>query len=310
MTANMPSAIAVAPSDHLWSESVGAAVLRGGGNLVSVEEARGLIWLSKGEANITEVLHPGIEWVQLRAAGVEQWIANKEINDSRIFTSARGVYNQAVAEHVVALLFSACRRIATCARAQTWDPVRGAGGMLRGSTVGILGAGGVGEEVIRCLEPFGVRVIAVTRSGRDVPGAANSLSASALDQFWPALDFLVISAPSTAETAAMVGAAALAALPRHAWVINVARGALLDTSALVAALKNEQIGGAALDVTDPEPLPDGHELWLLPNVIITPHVANPKSVHLARLEERIEENVRRFIAGEQLLGVVDLAAGY
>jgi D-3-phosphoglycerate dehydrogenase len=99
-------------------------------------------------------------------------------------------------------------------------------------------------------------------------------------------------------------------MPSHAWIVNVARGSLIDTEALVAALQAGQIGGAALDVTDPEPLPDGHPLWTAPNTIITPHVANPQGAMMRHLAERVRENVRRFAAGEDLLAPIDPEAGY
>lgn len=307
---DMSRPIAVAPREHPWHASVCEVVEQAGGTLVSVEEARGLVWLAKGEQSLHDVLHPDIEWVQLRAAGVERWIQSGEIDDKRVFTAARGVYSQAVAEHVLALILAASRRLHVCARATHWDAQGGAGGMLRGATVGILGAGGVGREVIDHLAPFGVNIVAATRSGRQVPGADRSLSVDQLDKLWPAVDYLVVSAPATEDTTALVGAEQLRALPGHAWLINVARGSLVDTEALVKALRTGEIAGAALDVTEPEPLPDGHPLWELPNVLITPHVANPKSSHQMRLEERIAENVRRFVSGDELLGVVDLSVGY
>jgi D-3-phosphoglycerate dehydrogenase len=108
----------------------------------------------------------------------------------------------------------------------------------------------------------------------------------------------------------LVGAAELRAMPEHAWIVNVARGSLIDTDALVEALHAGAIGGAALDVTDPEPLPDGHPLWSAPNALITPHVANPPSAMMRHLAERVRENVRRFAAGDELLAPIDPDAGY
>lgn len=301
--------IAVGPVGHPWHGGAVDAVRRGGATIAEIAEAEALIWLGLSEDDLGAVLHSGIRWVQLGSAGVEVWINRGEIDGQRVFTSARGAYSQAVGEHTVALIFTAARRLHVCARARSWDAQAGEGRLLRGSTVGIIGTGGIGTEVIRYLTPFEVRFLAVTRSGRDIPGA-ESLPASRMDEVWPQVDYLVISAPATVETAGLIGRRELAAMPNHAWIVNVARGLLVDTEALVEALRDGSIGGAALDVTDPEPLPDDHPLWDLPNVLITPHVANPTTGLRICLEERIEANVARFVRGEPLLGIVDLVAGY
>ncbi|WP_345714029.1 NAD(P)-dependent oxidoreductase, partial [Kineococcus glutinatus] len=129
-------------------------------------------------------------------------------------------------------------------------------------------------------------------------------------EIWDRADHVVIAAPATAETGALVGAAELERLGPSGWVVNIARGSLVDTGALVAALEAGTIGGAALDVTDPEPLPEDHPLWRQPRAVITPHVANPPQLQRPALLRRIEDNVRRRARGEELLGPVDVAAGY
>jgi phosphoglycerate dehydrogenase-like enzyme len=174
----------------------------------------------------------------------------------------------------------------------------------------ILGAGGIGSALIRLLEPFDARVLAVTRSGREVPAAAESYAVEETGELWPEGDYFVVAAPATAATGKMIGARELEAMQEHAWVVNVARGSLIDTDALVEALAVGSIGGAALDVTDPEPLPEGHPLWSEPRALITPHSANPPDALVRRLAERVEENVSRFMAGEELIGVIDVEAGY
>ena len=152
--------------------------------------------------------------------------------------------------------------------------------------------------------------MAVTYSGRDVPGATESFSSDRADELWPEGDFFVIAAPATADTSKMIGARQLAAMQSHAWVVNVARGSLIDTDALVEALAADSIEGAALDVTDPESLPDGHPLWTEPRALITPHSANPPDALVRRLVKRVEENVSRYVAGKDLIGVIDVEAGY
>ena len=159
----------------------------------------------------------------------------------------------------------------------------------------IIGTGSIGRALIELLEPFRVEVLAVTRRGRD-----GTIPIDRVGEVWPHADFVVIAAPSTPATRHLVGAAELAAMRQDAWLVNVARGSLVDTDALVAALAAGEIGGAALDVTDPEPLPDGHPLWTEPRALITPHVANPDATLRLYLASLVRENVRRFAAGEPL----------
>ena len=310
MTTTRQAQIAVAPTSSPAHEAICAAVIRGGGQLTALADAEALVWLGKTGDDLRPLLHPGIRWVQLRAAGVETWLASGEIDDRRLFTSAAGIYAPNVAEHVLALMLAASRQLHVCARASTWNAKAGEGKVLHGATVGIVGAGGIGRAVIRLLEPFAVEIIAVTRSGRAVPGAARSLAAKDVAEIWPVADYLVLAAPATEQTRRLVDAPALAAMQKDAWIVNVARGSLVDTAALVTALEEGRIGGAALDVTDPEPLPGGHPLWRLPNVIVTPHVANPIPSRLARLADHVAANVRRLVEGKEPLGKVDLAVGY
>ena len=178
------------------------------------------------------------------------------------------------------------------------------------ATVAIGGAGGIGSAMIPALRGLGAEVLAVTRRGLPVEGAARTLPADRVDEVFAAADHVVLAAPATAATRALVGAEQLAALGAQGWLVNIARGSLVDTDALVAALAAGTIAGAALDVTDPEPLPDGHPLWSEPRCIVTPHSTNPTPLRDAALAERVTENVRRFAAGEDLLGPVDPERGY
>jgi phosphoglycerate dehydrogenase-like enzyme len=179
---------------------------------------------------------------------------------------------------------------------------------LEGATVAIVGAGGIGRALISLLAPFGAEAIAVTRRGRPVTGAARTLPADRLAEAWPAADYVVVAAPATDGTRHLVGASELAAMREDAWLVNVARGSLVDTEALVRALRERAIGGAALDVTDPEPLPDGHPLWEL--ALITPHVATPPDAEARHFARRVAENVRRLAAREPLEGEIDPEGGY
>ncbi len=298
--------------DHFGAEYADAfieAVERGGGTaILDLEEAEAIVWLGSDKTNLPGMLHPGVRWVQLPSAGVESWMEEGLIDPERVYTSAAGVYSETVAEHALALMLAGARRLHEAARATSWEV--GFGRLLAGSTIVILGAGGIGRALIRMLEPFSTRTLAVTRSGREVPGATDNYSADQTDQLWPEGDFFVIAAPATADTDKMIGTRELDAMHSYAWIINVARGSLIDTDALVEALAEGRIGGAALDVTEPEPLPDGHPLWTEPRALITPHTANPPDALARALAGRIEENVARFKAGEELTAVVDVEAGY
>ena len=298
--------------NHFGAEYAGdfvEAVERGGGVVVDEPgEAEAIVWLGSDNSRLSELLHPGVHWVQLPSAGVESWMEEGLIDMERVYTSAAGVYSETVAEHALALMLAGARRLHEAARATSWEV--GFGRLFAGSTVVILGAGGIGRALIRLLEPFSTHTLAVTRSGREVPGAAASYSAEGTEDLWPEGDFFVVAAPATGDTEKMIGAQELDAMQSHAWVVNVARGSLIDTDALVEALAEGRIGGAALDVTDPEPLPDGHPFWTEPRALITPHTANPPDALGRALAERIEENVSRFKAGEELIAVVDIEAGY
>jgi phosphoglycerate dehydrogenase-like enzyme len=283
------------------------AVRRGGGRLAEPGSADAVVWLGDPDG-LPAVLEPGVRWVQLPSAGIEHWLASGVIDSERAWTSAVGAYAGSVAEHALALILAGRRRLHECARARRWDADLH-GRPLAGATVTIVGAGGIGEALIRMLAPLGVSVIAVTRGGRAVAGA-EAVAADRLDEVWSRSDVVVLAAPATPATRHMLAEPQLRALPGHAWIVNVGRGALINHDALVRALRDGRIGGAALDVTEPEPLPDGHPLWELPNVLITPHAANPLEVLRAELAERVAENVARFAAGRDLLGAVDAGRGY
>ena len=145
-----------------------------------------------------------------------------------------------------------------------------------------------------------MKILAVTRSGRD-----GTIPVERIGEIWGQADHFVLCAPATDETRHLIGAPELWVMKPHTWIVNIARGSLIDTDALVSALASRIIGGAALDVTDPEPLPNGHPLWASPHALITPHVANTESTMARDLAKRVEENVRRYAAGEELLAPVE-----
>jgi D-3-phosphoglycerate dehydrogenase len=294
----MQPVVHVAPeSDRAVEDAIAAA----GGRIGSLDEADALVWLDSNPQSFPDGLPHGVRWVQLPSAGVELWLAKTD--RERLWTSAAGAYGLPVAEHALALMLAGTRRLADCARAQTWTapPAR----PLDGSTVAIVGAGGIGRALMALLEPLDVEVLAVTRRGRD-----GTLPASRLPEVLPSAHHVVVAAPATPDTRHVIGAAELDAMREDAWLVNVARGSLVDTDALVAALAAGSIAGAALDVTDPEPLPDGHPLWSEPRALITPHIANPPATLRRYLAAHVGENVGRFARGDDLLAVIDADAGY
>ncbi|MFC8180636.1 MULTISPECIES: D-isomer specific 2-hydroxyacid dehydrogenase family protein [Nocardiaceae] len=302
--------VAVGPEEDRITVS---AIERGGAVVAPLDRASGLVW-TEGPSRFPATLPSNVEWVQLPSAGVEAWFDAGILaaHPSVLFTSAAGAFAATVAEHALALLLAGVRALPEHLEARSWQPERFMSrvGTLRGSTVTILGAGGIGRALIPPLTALGADVVAVNRSGRPVPGAVRTLPVAALADVWPLTDHVVIAAPATPATRHLVGEHELARLQKHSWVINVARGSLVDTDALIDALTARTIGGAGLDVTDPEPLPDGHPLWTLPNAIVTPHDSNPTTLRHAAFADHVAANVARFVAGETLAARIDSTQGY
>ena len=309
-------AIAVAPSGE---EMFGPLIEEAGGRLVQPSEAEGLVWTDPGDAaGLKELLaRSPARWVQLPFAGIESFFAAGAIEPDRTWTCAKGIYGPATAEHALALILMAARRLHVHAAATSWASEARVGSgfgaaerRLAGATVVVVGTGGIGRSLVQMLAPLGPRIIGVNRSGRALAGAELTVAVDRIAEVLPQADFLVLAAAHTPETHHLIDAPCLAALPELAWLINVARGPLVDTDALVASLREGGIGGAALDVTDPEPLPDGHPLWGFDNVVVTPHVANTWDMALPELAALVGRNVRRFARDQELEGLVDPRAGY
>ncbi|HVT69421.1 MAG TPA: D-isomer specific 2-hydroxyacid dehydrogenase family protein [Trebonia sp.] len=288
------------------------AIQRGGGLPVAAgEPASGLVWLDgRDAAGLRSVLEavPAIRWVQLPFAGVESFTGRDLLADGRLWTCAKGAYGEAVAEHALTLALAGLRQIPARARAGGWGPQGGAS--LYGQPVTILGGGGITRALAGLLAPFRARVTVVRRQARPVHGAERVVTTAALRDVLPGALVVFVALALTPQTAGIIGAPELTRMDPGAWLVNIARGGHVDTGALTAALESGRIGGAALDVTDPEPLPPGHPLWSLPNCVITPHTANTQDMLMPRLADRIAANVARFAAGKPLDGRIDPAAGY
>jgi phosphoglycerate dehydrogenase-like enzyme len=288
------------------------AVRKGGGEPVAVgESAAGLVWLPPGRPDgLAEVLaaQPELRWVQLPYAGVEAVAAAGGLHPERTWTCAKGSYAEPVAEHALLLAQAGLRLLPERLRARTWG--RAAGTSLYDRRVTILGGGGITGELLRLLAPYRVEATVVRRRPDPVPGAARTVPTEALPSVLPGALVVFVALALTPETIGIIGAPELNAMDPTAFLVNVARGRHVDTEALADALAGGTIAGAGLDVTEPEPLPDGHRLWDEPRCIITPHTADTWDMIKPLLARRITANVAHFTAGEPLEGLVDPTSGY
>lgn len=287
------------------------AARHGGAGVVEPALASGLIWTDPADATALGALldaHPGISWVQLPWAGVEPYIDVVRAHAELLWTCGKGVYAEPVAEHALGLALAGLRHLGPYARANAWT--KPAGRNLLGAKVVLVGGGGITESLLRLLGPFGCEVTVVRRSPTPMAGASQVVGADGLDQALRGSALVVLALALTPETTGLIDRRRLELLADGGWIVNVARGAHIVTDDLVAVLAAGRIGGAALDVTDPEPLPPGHPLWHEERCLITPHTANTPEMAVPLLAERVRTNVRHRIAGESLTGVVDPEAGY
>ena len=269
---------------------------------------------------------PRLSWVHSATSGVERALTPASRERGIVVTNARGVFSRPIAEYVLMMILAVSRRLPQLLelqRERTWQPLEGA--ELRDVTVGIVGLGSIGRAVGALATAFGCRVVAVRRSGHAGSGSISlddegrPLGEVMLDRVGgpeslPELlaesDFIVLAAPLTPETEGMINAETLAMVKPGAWLINVARGRLIDERALLRALEEGDLGGAVLDTFRDEPLPALSPFYDLPNVIVTPHTAWSSGRVLDRSVELFCDNLRHFAAGEPLVNVVDPSAGY
>jgi phosphoglycerate dehydrogenase-like enzyme len=287
------------------------AVTAGGGEVVDAPEAEALVWTDHADpAGLGRVLddHPKLGWVQLPWAGVEPYVEVIRAHDGRVWTCGKGVYAAPVAEHALALALAGMRRLDRYARERTWTAAGGRN--LIGTRVTLVGGGGIAEELLGLLAPFGCDVTVVRRTPAAMAGAQRVVGSDALDDALTGAELVVLALALVPDTARLIDRRRLDLLAEGACLVNVARGGHVVTDDLVAALRAGRLGSAGLDVTDPEPLPDGHPLWDMPNVIVTPHTGNTDEMAVPLLGARITDNVRRWAAGRPLVGPVDPVAGY
>jgi len=300
--------IAVGPHH---AESVDEAIRAGGGQPADADAAAdGLVWLAPQDVEgLRRALDAtGARWVQLSSAGVEATAAAGLLSPAQAWTCAKGAFAEPVAEHALMLALAGLRMLPERIVARSWG--KSGGTSLYDERVTILGGGGITASLLDLLAPFRVTSTVVRRTADPVPGAARTVPTGRLTEALSDAKVVFLALALTAETDRIIGTAQFAAMRSDGWLINVARGRHVDTDALVAALDSGAIAGAGLDVTDPEPLPDGHPLWAQPRCIITPHTADTLEMVERPLAGRIQENVARFAAGQPLAGVVDTSAGY
>jgi len=312
---------AAAPGAHLVTVSIEGLA---DGPLDDVEVMlRG--WLNSDAFDRLLARAPRLAWVHSATSGVERALTPAARERGLIVTNARGVFSRPIAEYVLMMILAVSRRLPQLLelqRERTWQPLEGA--ELRDVTVGIIGLGSIGRAVGALATAFGCRVVAVRRRpeqgeavsrGGDDPSFGEAMldrvgGPETLPQLLGESDFIVLAAPLTPETEDMIDAETLAMVKPGAWLINVARGRLIDERALLRALRDGPLGGAVLDTFREEPLPALSSFYELPNVIVTPHTAWSSGRVLDRSVELFCDNLRRFATGELLLNVVDPAAGY
>ncbi len=299
--------IAVGPRD--CPQWVREAVRAGGATIVDPRAATGLIWSDANDPLGLErelSVSPNIRWIQLPFAGSENFM--HLVNADRIWTSGKGVYSEPVAELVMGFLIGGLRNIVGYSRTDHWSGEFGRS--LHNGRITVIGGGGIATALLRQLKPFNCRVTVVRNNIEAMSGAELVVTPDRLRESLPGADAVVIALALTPANVGVIGRAELELMESHAWLINVGRGRHVVTDDLVRALRDNSIGGAALDVTDPEPLPDDHPLWKLSNCVITPHIGNTAEMVPPMLSERITANVVRFLAGEPLIGLLSKERGY
>jgi phosphoglycerate dehydrogenase-like enzyme len=260
---------------------------------------------------------PKLRWMHAASAGVEHFDLSAIAARGVLLTNSRGVFAPNIAEHVLAMMLALTRRLPRLLRAQAerewrdWETHREVG-ELHGQSLLIVGLGEIGRAVAERAAAFGMRVsgLRLRPDGSLPPGVSAVFESASLPTVLPEADYVVVTLPGTPRTRGLFDAAAFAAMKPGAVIYNVGRGAVIDTPALIAALASGHLGGAGLDVTEPEPLPADSPLWGMENVLITCHTSGATPHYWTRQGALISDNIGRFQRGEALRNLVDLEAGY
>lgn len=302
-----PIKVAIEPKTFASYE---AAVLQAGGRVCKLAPDVGaLIWTDYARPHaLVDLLsaNPQLNWVQLPFAGVDAFSAVFKFPVR--FTSAKGSYREPVAEHALALTLALARAIPERVRATSWG--RKFAFSLYDSNILILGGGGITEELLMLLANFRADITVVRRRAAPIAGATRTVGFDEFDAQLASADVVILAAALTDETRHLLNAKRFAAMKPTAFLVNVARGGIVHTDDLIQALNSGQIAGAALDVTDPEPLPDGHPLWGAKNILITPHTADTNEMVERMFSVRLVENVSAYLGSGPWVGTVDPELGY
>ncbi len=256
-----------------------------------------------------------LQWLQTSSAGVEWYTQPGVLPQGAVLTNATGAYGLAISEHMLGTLLMIFKKLELYRDAQNREAWASQGQVrtLRGAVVLVLGLGDIGGDFARLCKALGAYVIGLRRTGGEKPDFVDELHLTGdLDRLLPQADVVAVTLPGTPQTRGMLSRERIGEMKEGAVVLNVGRGYIVDTEALCDALESGRLGGAGLDVTDPEPLPPGHRLWRLPTAVVTPHVSG--GYHLWETHERIAgifaENLGRFMRGEPLKNQVDFSTGY
>jgi phosphoglycerate dehydrogenase-like enzyme len=287
------------PDYPRWREAIARADAR----VAPIEDANVLVWGGAHFSELAPLLRPNVRWVQLGWSGIDGLVAAGLLDDARLWSTARGLFGVPVAEHAVMLMLAAAKCLPRYARATTW---LGAGGdLVAGKRALIVGAGDIAQALAMRLAAMDMHVTVLARTPRTIAGADEVRLMEELHALLPTEHFVFIAVALAPETRGVIGRRELELMRPDAWLVNVGRGAHVDTGALVEALDDRAIAGAALDVIDPEPLPDGHPLWGMDNVLLTPHTAVSSLATETLVARRLEENLRRYRDGRPLIGAID-----
>ena len=257
---------------------------------------------------------PKLKWLQTMSAGVDRFARTEIWNSPVIITGVSGIHATPIGEFALEFMLMFAKGAPDCFRMQQkheWRMYMPT--VLRGKTAGIVGLGSIGKEIARLSKAFGMRVIATRRSVKKPTKAKYVdmlLPAAQLQKLMSESDYVVVATPLTHETRGLVGENELQAMKPTAYIINIARGGIIDEEALIRALQEKRIAGAGLDVVATEPLPPDSPLWDFENVIITPHVSGGMEDYMGKATDIFCENIKRYLKGDRLINVIDRKKGY
>lgn len=271
-----------------------------------IEKAKFLLTFNISDLLIRKAVN--LEWIQALGTGVDAILGLPSLPKGVLVTSTRGIHGPQMSELAVLLMLALTRRFPDTVRNQdksVWD--RWPAELLWKKKVGIFGLGAVGEEIALRCKAFGMTVYGINRSGRGVDAIDRMFGLDGLLTVAREVDYFIVAVPLTPETRGMVGAEVVSAMKPTAFLLNLARGPVVDEKALIRALESRTIAGAGLDVFDEEPLPQSHPFWKMTNVIVTPHVGGTSTFYVSQVLPIFRENLRRYLKGERhaLINVVD-----